>query len=1617
VTATNANGCSNFNTVAVTVKAISTSSANLTICPASLPYTWNGLTFSGAGSQTAHLVNAAGCDSAATLNLTVKAASGSSSNLSICPSALPYTWNGLTFNAAGTQTAHFVNSAGCDSAASLTLTLKPVSSSSTGITICQSALPYAWNELIFNAAGTQTAHFENSVGCDSAATLILTVNPSPTNLTVSSSSPSVCDGGAMNLFASSNTPGGGANIVLLNEDFNAATNNWTKINQSTGGTPGAAAWTLRPDGYTPPGAPVMHSNDNSQFYLSNSDAQGNGGHTNTTLQSPAFSTVGYSTATLTFYHLYFNADAFYDRIKVQVSTDGASWSDIYVNSTNVYLGANYGFALQTISLNGYLDQPNVRLRFNYDCFWGFRWGIDNIKVTGTPLNSYSWTSSPEGFTSALQNPAGVVPNTTTEYTVTVSTSNGCAITNSVLVAVSPGPSATISYDGSACTSDPTLTVTHTGTIGGVYTAPAGLVIDAVIGTITRAGSTPGVYLVSYTIAASGSCPQYIATAPVTIASTYEIIASAAVNGTISSPGTSVVCEGANITYSINAGACASIADVLVNGTSVGPVSSYTFTNIGANNSISATFSPGTTQPVLACYQTATFNSATCQWVISGTQPAQPAVTCYQTATFNNTSCSWDITGTQPTTPTAVNCWDDFQFNTTTCTWENTGVQPIQPSAVNCWDDYQFNTISCTWENVGSQPSEPPRVNCWDDFQFNTISCTWVNNGTQPAPPPTFHCWDNYQFSTGSCAWVNIGTEPPAPPRVNCWDNFQFNTISCTWVNNGTQPAPPSSVNCWDNYQFNPGSCTWINLGIQPPSPPRSNCWDDFQFNTVSCTWVNNGTQPAPPSSVNCWDNYQFNPGSCTWVNLGIQPPAPPSVNCWDDFQFNTISCTWVNNGTQPAPPPSVNCWDDYQFNTTTCTWVNIGTQASAPTITPAGAASICSGGSVTLTSGSALNNQWYLNGNILNGQTGSTLLATAAGSYTVATITNGCSSAISNAVEVSLTMYTITVTAGSNGSINPSTGSVACGTNAVYIITPAAGYAVASVLVDGVSAGAVGSYTFNNVSVNHTISATFAIGAFTITASAGANGSVSSNGTTQVAAGGSQVYTITPATCYHIGDVLVNGVSVGAVSTYTFTNVTSNQTISAAFVINVPIPAPAVTGFVNVCPYEGTGTQLTYSITNISPGTTSYTWIVPPTVTIVSGQGTPNLVVRINNGFAVAPNKQIRVTALSSCGNSPQTIFYLAAQLPVTPAPITGNTNICGILGTQSTFTYTIPSVAAASRYIWSAADPNATIISVNGAGANDTVITVSFAAGFATSAITVRAANNCGISGARSISIIRANPSTPGLITGPTNACPHMSPNGTAAVYSIGPGALSYTWTVPGGAVITGQGTTDISFTYPATFTSGSITVTATNGCGTSSVRTKVVTKLTPGTPGMIDVIQTQTCPARIYSYTLSSMPTGAVSVLWTVPAGATILTGAGTSGITVSYPPTPVAGSVTAQGISNCGNGSTRSTPVKLAACAVEPPPAPFAKGSIDIAPPTEAMTVNVYPNPSVNNFNLKVITAEKEIVNVRILDVQGRAYKLFTVLPYQTITIGADLKAGAYLLEVKQGRATKLTKIVKF
>ncbi|OPX98104.1 MAG: hypothetical protein A4E58_01041 [Syntrophorhabdus sp. PtaB.Bin006] len=200
--------------------------------------------------------------------------------------------------------------------------------------------------------------------------------------------------------------------------------------------------------------------------------------------------------------------------------------------------------------------------------------------------------------------------------------------------------------------------------------------------------------------------------------------------------------------------------------------------------------------------------------------------------------------------------------------------------------------------------------------------------------------------------------------------------------------------------------------------------------------------------------------------------------------------------------------------------------------------------------------------------------------------------------------YTLTASAGTGGSISPAGAvSVSQGANQSFTITPSTGYTIANVVVDGSSVGAVSSYTFNSVAAAHTISATFAVNTYTLTASAGTGGSISPAGAVSVSQGANQSFTITPSTGYTIANVVVDGSSVGAVSSYTFNSVAAAHTISATFSTvctysasptSATLPASGATGTATVttqtgCSWTARSNASWLTITSGSSGTGSGT--------------------------------------------------------------------------------------------------------------------------------------------------------------------------------------------------------------------------------------------------------------------------------------------------------------------------------------------------------------------------------------------------------------------------------------------
>lgn len=186
--------------------------------------------------------------------------------------------------------------------------------------------------------------------------------------------------------------------------------------------------------------------------------------------------------------------------------------------------------------------------------------------------------------------------------------------------------------------------------------------------------------------------------------------------------------------------------------------------------------------------------------------------------------------------------------------------------------------------------------------------------------------------------------------------------------------------------------------------------------------------------------------------------------------------------------------------------------------------------------------------------------------------------------------FTITSSAGGYGSISPSgTVSLTEGQSKTFTISPNSGFHIQDVLVDGADIGASSEYTFNEISANHTIHATFAsnpVTLHTIAASDDGHGSITPKGNVTVIEGNNQNFTITPNSGYHIAGVLVDGQSVAKNSVYEFPNVTEGHTISASFAANM-----------------FTVTATPGSNGSITPGTVSVAQGTGKTFTIAAGSG------------------------------------------------------------------------------------------------------------------------------------------------------------------------------------------------------------------------------------------------------------------------------------------------------------------------------------------------------------------------------------------------------------------------------
>ena len=236
-----------------------------------------------------------------------------------------------------------------------------------------------------------------------------------------------------------------------------------------------------------------------------------------------------------------------------------------------------------------------------------------------------------------------------------------------------------------------------------------------------------------------------------------------------------------------------------------------------------------------------------------------------------------------------------------------------------------------------------------------------------------------------------------------------------------------------------------------------------------------------------------------------------------------------------------------------------------------------------------------------------------------------------------------------------------------------------------------------------------------------------------------------------------------------------------------------------------------------------------------------------------------------------------------------------------------------------------------------------------------------------------------------------------------------SYNWNFNSSyVVVNGNGNDTITVDFLPGFDQATLCVTADNACGSSVARCGVVF----ARPQLCHEIQgpTGACnsiPASSIAYYQIDSLYGASNYIWSVPPGATIVSGQGTTLITVDYMGAS-SGNVSVIAENSCGVSPDRNLSIVVNACRLN------SRG--DVVFNSEA---SVYPNPATSQFTINFQVDINTSYTIRILDITGREVISRNRIAYEStnneIFNVADLPRGIYLAELNLNNDKQFIKVV--
>ena len=245
--------------------------------------------------------------------------------------------------------------------------------------------------------------------------------------------------------------------------------------------------------------------------------------------------------------------------------------------------------------------------------------------------------------------------------------------------------------------------------------------------------------------------------------------------------------------------------------------------------------------------------------------------------------------------------------------------------------------------------------------------------------------------------------------------------------------------------------------------------------------------------------------------------------------------------------------------------------------------------------------------------------------------------------------YTITTSAGSNGSITPSA-TVNYGSSKTINISPSTGYEVNEVIVDGINKGKITTYTFNNITDNHTISVTFKKldeQKFTVNCTTVQNGNISVSPSSATVGTKITIY-VNPSEGYRLKQI--DSSPVVAINNNQFTMPAQNVTLTPVFE-QIEVQTYAIT--VGTSEY-GTATA---SHTSASAGTTITMTATPGQGYVLKSYATQPFVSVVNGQF-VMPSSPITVTPIFDTASVVKTSYDIYVSTETTDR---GDVSVTGV--------------------------------------------------------------------------------------------------------------------------------------------------------------------------------------------------------------------------------------------------------------------------------------------------------------------------------------------------------------------